>query len=528
MIDDLKIIKKQFGEVMAHFCREEFPTILEQPRALSHILLGNFNPTRFLYQDICEQDKVDEFKDYIYNIFYDAIQGLKEDKEIPTPEELLAKAGYTLYECKTTEDIESFRKFYAKGEELCTFRSNRLEKCYVFFAVKNNVAEIRRENFSQPKREDEYGTSVISIQFSRNESHFLSIKNRYNHKVPHPDATFSNNLDNIIEGLTASFAIHYGLAEQFVNKFHLDGYILANDGKYYKYNYELNTIYYCPDNIIIANGEVSSFAKEKFIVMDYFVLNLVTKEIYVYDDNDIFDSFPSSIGEIKKIFIQKEGPNKRIIITPKEGEDITILLDSMNCIIEYQNSNITNIPDDFLKNATYIQKIEVLNTEKIGDSFCSTAFNIAEIILPKTKEIGNDFLSFNRTLKKIFIPECVVIGSDFCYCNNELEELYCPCLEVVGNRFAFNNYFLKKFYAPKLKSVGIEFCYNNRCMAEIVFPSLENIGKDFFNENLLVKVLIAPGISIDNCYLLCRFVFDEVSEKTNNTIVRVRKKDEYL
>ncbi len=34
MVDDLKIIKKQFGEAMMHLCREEFPTILEQPGAL--------------------------------------------------------------------------------------------------------------------------------------------------------------------------------------------------------------------------------------------------------------------------------------------------------------------------------------------------------------------------------------------------------------------------------------------------------------------------------------------------------------
>ena len=44
MVDDLKIIKKQFGEAMMHLCREEFPTILEQPGALSNILLSHFSP----------------------------------------------------------------------------------------------------------------------------------------------------------------------------------------------------------------------------------------------------------------------------------------------------------------------------------------------------------------------------------------------------------------------------------------------------------------------------------------------------
>ena len=39
---------------------------------------------------------------------------------------------------------------------------------------------------------------MISIQFTKDDAHTLSIKNRYNHSVNDPDATFSNNLDNII------------------------------------------------------------------------------------------------------------------------------------------------------------------------------------------------------------------------------------------------------------------------------------------------------------------------------------------
>ena len=27
-------------------------------------------------------------------------------------------------------------KYYAKGEDLCTFRSGRLNRCFVFFAIK--------------------------------------------------------------------------------------------------------------------------------------------------------------------------------------------------------------------------------------------------------------------------------------------------------------------------------------------------------------------------------------------------------
>lgn len=540
MIDDLKIIKKNYGEAMAHFCREEFPTILEQPSALSNILLSHFNPTKFLYNDICEQDKVDEFKNYIYNIFDSGIRELKEDKEIPTPKELLDKAGYTLYECHSEEDIQAFRKYYKPNEELCTFRDERLKKYYVFFAVKKNVSEIIRENFPKPERQDEYGTSVISVQFSRNESHILSIKNRYNHHVAHPDATFSNNLDNIIEGLTESFAIHYGLVQQYVNKFHLDGYVLANDGKYYKYNYEIDTIYYCPDNIIIVNGVVIPFAKEKFIVMDYFVLNLVTKEIFVYDDIGVSDSFPNSIGEIKKITIQKEDINKRIILTPKEGEDITIVLDSMNCIIEYQNSNTTKVENYFLRYVEHLVRIELSNIVTIGDAFCNNAATIEEVILPNVEEIGDFFLHNAESLRTILIFKVKIIGDNFCYYNERLENIECPYLTIVGSYFLRFNKILKRFYAPFLKQVGLYFCNKNNAMEIIEFPSLEIIENNFFEENRVATELIIPNVQhIQDSFLLANTNLENIDVSNSpknvrklfqrfnpNALVRVRKKEE--
>ena len=74
----------------------------------------------------------------------------------------------------------------------------KLNTDYVFFAIKDNCDMLRRENFKNPDRQDEYGVSVISIQFSRGSINHLSIKNRYNHTVDNPDCTFNNNLDNII------------------------------------------------------------------------------------------------------------------------------------------------------------------------------------------------------------------------------------------------------------------------------------------------------------------------------------------
>ena len=228
MNKDLKIIKKKYGEEMMHLCRELFPTLLEHEGLLPKLLHDNFKESRSLVKDIIDNNLEEEFKNYIYNQV--DVENNYEEVVSKRPEELLKEAGYKLYECHSEEEIQSFKKYYAEGEELCTFRGGRLNRCFVFFAIKENVDEIKRENFPNPERQDKYGTSVISIQFTRDDSHTLSIKNRYNHTVNNPDSTFGNNLDNIIPGLTASFDKYYGTHQSHLQKtFEIPGYVRAND-----------------------------------------------------------------------------------------------------------------------------------------------------------------------------------------------------------------------------------------------------------------------------------------------------------
>ena len=52
MNNDLLIIKKKYGEEMAHFCREHFATLLETEGLLSTLLLVHFDPNRELYNDL--------------------------------------------------------------------------------------------------------------------------------------------------------------------------------------------------------------------------------------------------------------------------------------------------------------------------------------------------------------------------------------------------------------------------------------------------------------------------------------------
>ena len=113
-MDDLKLIKKYYGEKFMHLCRNLFPTILETEGLLFNILKEKFAYSKFLYDDLKTQNMIYRFKDYIYSLID------VEKKEIivnKTPKELLDDAGYVLYECNSEEDIQSFKKYYVKDEE---------------------------------------------------------------------------------------------------------------------------------------------------------------------------------------------------------------------------------------------------------------------------------------------------------------------------------------------------------------------------------------------------------------------------
>lgn len=436
---DLKRIKKYYGEKMWHLCRKLFPLLLEKEGVLSSVLLENFEPNHQLCDDILENDLSVSLKKYIYNLIDVENLFIDTKDSMETPKELMAKAGYDLFECKTEEEIQSFKKYYTIAEQLCTFDGGRLNECYVFFAVKKNVDDIKRENFKNPKREDEYGTSVISIQFTKDETHTLSIKNRYNHRVNNPDSTFSNNLDNIIEGLTKSFETYYGLKQKFKSdNFEIPGYVKANDGKLYKYHYEMNNIYYCPNNIIIDNFQVKRFEKEKYIVFDYFILDLKNKKMMLYDET-IKDSFIQTVKDIDKIEITKEKENKKVTIVQKDSNVVEIELTKANKIDYLRNDKVEEIADDFLVTCNGIREIALPNAKRLGNNFLKKAAILQIFSLPNVEIIGDNFLYHNWNIEKVDLPNAKLIGDNCLYFNQRVAEMNVPHIEDIGNDLLFYN-----------------------------------------------------------------------------------------
>ena len=191
-----------------------------------------------------------------------------------------------------------------------------------------------------------------------------------------------------------------------------------------KYEYFGNSVYYLPNNVIL-DGRYSSgydfvkFDSKRYIVLDYFVLDLVDKKIAVYEQ--WVDGFTDSLGEIKNIKIEedKESKGRKIIINDK----IIITIDKDNRIIKYDNELVKDITSDFMHRSKNIKSINIPNVETISDYFMESDGNIQELNLPNVKKIGSDFMPCNQALKKANFHNLQQIDYAFMEGNNSLEEI---------------------------------------------------------------------------------------------------------
>jgi len=317
--------------------------------------------------------------------------------------------------------------------------------------------------------------------------------NRYNHtlKKEVPDATFNNKLDRINPGLKKAFENTYGLNLSKLPKGKIiSNYVLANDGKYYKYNYEINNIYYCPNNIIIDNYEVKAYDKSKYIVLDNFIIDLVNKEIKLYDKN-LNDSFTDGLSNIDKIEVTVDKTTKDRTITI--NNDIVIVLDKLNRITSYKNNSIKIIEDDFLNINRTLTNIELNNVVYIG----------------------NNFLYNNSALRSISFPNLKQIGDSFIYNNSTIEEVNLPKVEIIGNKFMVKNLFLPKLYLPNIIDIGDHALEENRVLYEIDISNAKNLGNNLLLNNEKLRSLdISNAISVGNNLLINNMIIEEV--KANN------------
>ena len=398
-----------------------------------------------------------------------------------------------------------------------------------------NVEEIKREDFNNPKREDEYGTSVMSIQFTKSQNSTVSIKNRYNHTVNNPDATYGNDLDEITLGLRQSFEkllSERGLTlnSSNIEAFYIPGYVVADDGKYYKYNKEFNGNYYCPGNVIIDHGNVIKLEPEKQELIDYFILDKENKTLSLYDISLGRDSFIDGFKNIDSIEMannnNSEQKTKTITIKEKSSDKpITIEINKeSNSIIGYTNENLTNlgdnflgyneqlsklvapnvtsIEDDVLKNNKGLEEFEAPNLTKIGDNFLEYNEQLSKFNVPNVIYIGNSVLMFNKGLEKFEAPNLTEIGDDFLGDNKQLSKINVPNVTCIGNRVLENNKKIEKFEAPNVKKIGNNFLKYNEKLREFKVPNVTCIGNGVLASNKELKKFEAPNAEKIGSYFL--------------------------
>ena len=277
-----------------------------------------------------------------------------------------------------------FEHYYARGEEICSFWKNRVDDCRVWFAVKKNVDEIKRKDFTHPERQDEYGTSVISIQFSRDAFQTLSIKNRYNHSVTNPDNTFNSNLDEIIPGLTDAFYRDYGVKDtiRYQGSLKLDNYVLC-DNKYYRFTNKLNNVFFCPNNIIIDNHKVIKLPDSQILV-DYFIFDTQNKKVSVYFP-EAKDAFVDSVKNIKNI----EFVDNVITLSFYDKQDILIKVSNDREIISIQDHNLTNCGDNYMLISRKVKNVDLPNIKTCGRNFLHSTNHLDKYNFPCLTQVGS-------------------------------------------------------------------------------------------------------------------------------------------
>ncbi len=443
---------------------------------------------------------------------------LRETYQIPieseyetdlSPIELLDLAGYDAYVVETEEQKDAIKKYFRPHEELCTFRDpTRHIYNYIINAVKRGAENIMPSD--NPQRQDAYGTSVISIQISR-KGGYISIKNRYNHSVKkqNPDATFNNNPDNIIPGLTNSlkkfFNVEFGTTKSEIpSNYH------AIHDQYLYYNYEVENTYFGVD-YYSKGSDITKLDKQNGQYMiDYFVWDAQKKQLLnPSGKEDSAYEVLRSVLEGKNVRIENNPGYKNEKIIYADGVQIVHLIDGK--IRGLNLPGVREIGDFFLARNTTIKKIELPDLEKVGDCFLNQAECLTELHAPKLRSVGEWGLNAAFNLSVFDAPKLQHVSHGFLNQNQELTELNLPELETTGNAFLRYNVKLVKLYAPKLKKVDADFLMGNTELRTLDLPSLESVGKNFISQNEQISRINLPKLKhVDDSFLYSNLDLQEL------------------
>jgi len=475
-----KIIKRQNGESFAKVLRQN--VLLDIPN-LKHIL-------EFAGTDPTDAEKLVPVVKKIREKSGKAKE-IKQEEDIKDPIELLSEAGYDAFIVKNEIQKNSIKKYYRKGEELCTFHDPvRHEEFYIIHAVKRGADKIKPSDL--PQREDEYGTSVISIQIAKTGG-FISIKNRYNHTVNNPDATFDNNPDNIIPGLNEALKHKFGVDWMTFQDARLpENYRVIND-QIVRFNYEICNVYY-GDKYYFKGSEITKLSSEYEVILDAVILDTRTGKCRVHKDM-AYNGEAGSRHLMDTLNNEISGHSIKITKDKKTGETLINIVD--------ENKNIKELART---KRGCITSLHLYITSEIYGDLLEDNDALQEFYAPKVKRVPETFFgSRNDTrkinLRKLYVPELEFVG-DFCFLDLiSLQELEAPKLKRVRSD-SFNNMSnLKQLYVPELEEIEKRSFLFLMSLKELKAPKLRHIGdRSFGGAEQLEKIDLPELEFLDDCF----------------------------
>jgi len=405
------------------------------------------------------------------------------------PFTLLNQAGYDAFYADTLEKQNSIKKYFKQGELLCTFNdAARYKNYHIIHAVKKDVAEIKREDFTgKEEREDAYGTSVVSIQMLKRGG-FISIKNRYNHAVSGSDNTFNSCPDNIIKGLSAALKESFNVEFTATKVALPEGYVLIKN-QIFKYNQEIKNIYY-GDNAWIKNGTIHTVDKSAGdALFDYFLFDNKTKTLKNVDP-EYKDSFADD-------FNKAYGGNKALKV--KNGN----LILNGETLITAENSRIKKIclPEltemglDCLLHPSALTHFEAPNLKNMGNHCFYNPKTLTHFKAPNLMHMGSSCLYFADALTCFEAGNLITMGAECLYDSRSLNKFVAPNLTHMRNSCLYSAKALTCFEAGNLITMDAECLYNVNALTLLEIPSLKHIGDNCFRYAHSLSRIEAPSLT---------------------------------
>lgn len=508
-----KLIKKQNGEAFAQAIRETDEGIFYIPNIVSIVKYAG--------------RKAEPIIPFLISLKQVDVNEIKTGK---TPFELLAEAGYRSFVVDTFEKQNSIQHYFRHDEELCTFSDkHRFENYYIVHAVKHNAHLLKRENFIHPDRQDEYGTSVISIQLLKRGG-LIKITNRYNHHVENQDSTFDNNPDNIIEGL--SFALRDYFQVDFSTRLTSvpNGYILVNNCPI-KYNFEINNVYF-GDSFFVKDGAITDINPDyQYILNNRFILDLKEKKVLnPANINDCFAEVLTTEIKGKKLkFVKTENNTQQLY-----ADNIRILEMKDGYITDIHLPHSIHIGDNFLSTDTHVQNFSAPKVRTVGNHFLASCTQMNNCTLQNVRVIGNQFLYKINGFKDISYPKLQIIGSDFMPNNTKGKTLHLPDVRIIKDNFLQNNDNVINGYFPFLQQIGNNFMPYNYQAKKMYIPNVKTIGNNFLTMSVHLIELYAAELecighnSLRDSENTIRFYAPELSQTGNNFLISHPQRDTLL